>query len=99
VSPRGLACANIWNALPGTDLDALFSALGGATAPSTPFALTFLWDGPQTALFARLAKHIPQTRALMAGPFMGSHRAESCAYSSSFPFFLFFLLILPQFFG
>ncbi|KAJ7366032.1 hypothetical protein DFH08DRAFT_797039 [Mycena albidolilacea] len=67
VSPRGLVRANIWDALPGTDLDALHSTLGDATAPSTPLALTFLWDRPQTALFAPLAKHISQTRALTAG--------------------------------
>ncbi|KAJ7782197.1 hypothetical protein B0H14DRAFT_2960150 [Mycena olivaceomarginata] len=40
-----------------------------------PFSLTFLWDGPQTALFGPLAKHIPHTRVLTAGPFMGPHRA------------------------
>ncbi|KAF8177770.1 hypothetical protein K438DRAFT_1769870 [Mycena galopus ATCC 62051] len=42
-----------------------------------PFTLTFLWDGPQTALFAPLAKCIPHTRALTAGPFMTSHRPLS----------------------
>ncbi|KAJ7884102.1 hypothetical protein B0H14DRAFT_3857156 [Mycena olivaceomarginata] len=75
VSHRGLMRADIWDAPPATDLDALLSALGDATSPPVPFSLTFLWDGPQTALFGPLAKHIPHTRVLTAGPFMGPHRA------------------------
>ncbi|KAJ7908390.1 hypothetical protein B0H13DRAFT_1878745 [Mycena leptocephala] len=72
-----LVRADIWDAPPSTDVDALLSVLGDATSPGIPFSLTFLWDGPQTALFAPLAKHIPQTRALVVGPFMGSHRPLS----------------------
>ncbi|KAJ6527063.1 hypothetical protein B0H19DRAFT_1243344 [Mycena capillaripes] len=75
VSHRGLARAEIWDAPPSTDLDALLSVLGDATAPTTPFGLTFLWDGHQTALFEPLGKCIPQTRTLSVGPFMGPQRA------------------------
>ncbi|KAJ7234351.1 hypothetical protein B0H12DRAFT_1327688 [Mycena haematopus] len=79
VSARGLLCAHIWDVPPlsAEDLEALIAALAAATSPTTPFELMFLWDGPQTALFAPLAKHIPQTRVLRTGPFMDPQRALS----------------------
>ncbi|KAF7365766.1 hypothetical protein MVEN_00450400 [Mycena venus] len=77
---RCLAGVDIRAAPPETDLEALLYTLGEATSPSIPFSLTFLWDGPQTALFAPLAKYIPQTRSLTTGPFTSSsHRPLSVA--------------------
>ncbi|KAJ7723629.1 hypothetical protein DFH07DRAFT_971485 [Mycena maculata] len=66
---RTLVRADIWDAPPATDLDALLAALADATTPGTPFTLAFLWDGPLTALFAPLAAHLPHTSALATGPF------------------------------
>ncbi|KAK7050600.1 hypothetical protein R3P38DRAFT_2866054 [Favolaschia claudopus] len=79
VSNQSLAGVQIWDAPPATELDELFAALAAATSPTIPFTLTFLWDGPQTALFAPLGKHLPHTRALDAGPFAGYRRPLTAA--------------------
>ncbi|KAJ7673952.1 hypothetical protein DFH06DRAFT_1467323 [Mycena polygramma] len=76
VHSRTLLRADLWDAPNYTDLDTLFLALGDAADPRT-FSLTFLWDGPQTALFAPLAANLPQTRTLIVGPFIGGHRPLS----------------------
>ncbi|KAJ7752612.1 hypothetical protein B0H16DRAFT_1887177 [Mycena metata] len=71
---RGLGRADILDAQEETDLDVLLAALALATTATTPFVLTFLCDGPQTALFAPLVKWLPQVRMLSVGPFMGPPR-------------------------
>ncbi|KAJ7092105.1 hypothetical protein C8R43DRAFT_1049912 [Mycena crocata] len=75
VAGRTLARVELWGAPKDTDLDALFVALGDCAARR--FALTVLWDGPQTALFAPLVRCIPHTTALITGPFVGGMRPLS----------------------
>ncbi|KAJ7448624.1 hypothetical protein B0H11DRAFT_339685 [Mycena galericulata] len=69
VQYRTLWCVDIYDAPLCTDIETLFAVLANATRPSTPFTLTFLWDGPKTALFTPLVKYLPNTRNLSVGPF------------------------------
>ncbi|KAJ6483134.1 hypothetical protein C8R45DRAFT_298791 [Mycena sanguinolenta] len=79
VFTHSLQHAEIWDAPPHTDVDVLLGVLRDATTPGMPFALTFLWDGPQASVFGSAARCIPQVKVLKVGPFMGAQRALSAA--------------------
>ncbi|KAJ7649605.1 hypothetical protein B0H17DRAFT_1102170 [Mycena rosella] len=79
VPHRTLASVELWDAPRTTDVATLLAALGAASAPAAPFALTFLWDGAPTTLFKPLAKSIPHIRTLIVGPFMAPPRPLSTA--------------------